>query len=105
MRRVTGTRRARLRLKATDPNRRRKAAKAVRLDEKSLDEKKGTPEVDAVDADNLAGILNQLGPALPPKEPNSRAAAKFRRSSDLGPPRWSLPQITAGFDVRREPAC
>jgi hypothetical protein len=52
---------------ATDPKPPAEAATAVRLDEKSLDEKKGTPEVDAVDADNLAEILNQLDPALPPK--------------------------------------
>jgi hypothetical protein len=52
---------------ATDPEPPAEAATAVRLDEKSLDEKKGTPEVDAVDADNLAEILNQLDPASPPK--------------------------------------
>jgi hypothetical protein len=52
---------------ATDPKPPAEAVAAVRLDEKSLDEEKGTPEADAVDADNLAEILNQLGPALPPK--------------------------------------
>jgi hypothetical protein len=52
---------------ATDPKPPAEAAAAVHLDEKSFEEKKGTPEVDAVDADNLAEILNQLDPALPPK--------------------------------------
>jgi hypothetical protein len=52
---------------ATDPEPAEEAATAVRLDDKSLDEKKGTPEVDAVDADNLAEILSQLDPALPPR--------------------------------------
>jgi hypothetical protein len=52
---------------ATDPKPPAEAVTDVRLDEKGLDEKKGTPEVDAVDADNPAEILNQLGPALPPK--------------------------------------
>jgi hypothetical protein len=52
---------------ATDPKPPAEAVTDVRLDEKGLDEKKRTPEVDAVDADNPAEILNQLGPALSPK--------------------------------------
>jgi len=52
---------------ARDPKPPAEAVTPVRLDEKSLDEKKATPEVDGVDVDNLAEILNQLDPALPPK--------------------------------------
>jgi hypothetical protein len=44
---------------ATDPKPPAEAATAVRLDEKSLDEKKATPEVDGVDTDNLADILSR----------------------------------------------
>ena len=51
---------------ATDPKPPTEAATAVHLDEKSLDEKKTTPEVDAVDTDNPGEILNRLGQA-PPK--------------------------------------
>jgi hypothetical protein len=52
---------------ATDPKPPAEAVTPVRLDEKSLNEKKAPPEVDGVDVDNLAEILNQLDPALPPK--------------------------------------